>query len=123
METTQGGERSASPEELLGEAVEEEEKQKQESLEEMLARHRDEVQKLQNKEISFKKEAAKGSKAEQKAKKKQVEDEISRLTAQLKSKHSQELASLGYQTADDVVKAISGVTILAKMNPPNRARG
>ncbi|OAY69174.1 OTU domain-containing protein 6B [Ananas comosus] len=124
METTQGGERSASPEELLGEAVEEEEeKQKQESLEEMLARHRDEVQKLQNKEISLKKEAAKGSKAEQKAKKKQVEDEISRLTAQLKSKHSQELASLGYQTADDVVKAISGVAISGKNEPAKPSKG
>nr|CAD1823208.1 unnamed protein product [Ananas comosus var. bracteatus] len=111
-------------EELLGEAVEEEEeKQKQESLEEMLARHRDEVQKLQNKEISLKKEAAKGSKAEQKAKKKQVEDEISRLTAQLKSKHSQELASLGYQTADDVVKAISGVAISGKNEPAKPSKG
>lgn len=52
-----------------------------------------------------------------------MEDEISRLTAQLKSKHSQELASLGYQTAADVAKAISGVTISGKNEPAKPSKG
>ncbi|MQM07419.1 hypothetical protein Taro_040256, partial [Colocasia esculenta] len=77
-----------------------------------------EVAELQNKEISLKKSAAKGSKAEQKAKKKQVEDEISRLSSQLKTKHSEELASLGYKNnenkdkgdIDSLVMAIAGVS-------------
>ncbi|ONK67357.1 uncharacterized protein A4U43_C06F19340 [Asparagus officinalis] len=67
-----------------------------ETRDEMLSRHRKEIKELQNKEVSMKKAAAKGSKAEQKTKKKQVEDEISQLSSQLKAKHSEELASLGY---------------------------
>ncbi|KAH0978527.1 hypothetical protein GBA52_028246 [Prunus armeniaca] len=70
----------------------------QETRDEMLSRHRKEISKLQDKEIEMKKAAAKGSKAEQKAKKKQVEEEISRLSAKLKEKHAEELASLGYST-------------------------
>uniref|UniRef100_A0A1D1Y7C7 OTU domain-containing protein 6B n=1 Tax=Anthurium amnicola TaxID=1678845 RepID=A0A1D1Y7C7_9ARAE len=93
--------------------------EKVESLEEMLARHRKEIGELQNKEVNKKKAAAKGSKAEQKAKKKQVEDEISQLSSNLKSKHSEELASLGYKSSenkdkgdlDSLVMAIAGASI------------
>ncbi|KAJ4971746.1 hypothetical protein NE237_004845 [Protea cynaroides] len=85
----------------------------------MLSRHRKEITQLQHKEISLKKAAAKGSKAEQKAKKKQVEDEISGLSTELKEKHAQELASLGYNNSngkeksnlDTLVKAIAGVSV------------
>ncbi|GLT40546.1 hypothetical protein SLA2020_146710 [Shorea laevis] len=67
----------------------------------------------------MKKAAAKGSKAEQKAKKKQVEEEIPRLSAKLKEKHAEELSSLGYSTSseneknnlDNLVKAIAGVPV------------
>ncbi|XP_042476304.1 OVARIAN TUMOR DOMAIN-containing deubiquitinating enzyme 5 [Macadamia integrifolia] len=91
----------------------------QETREEMLSRHRNEIAQLQHKEISLKKAAAKGSKAEQKAKKKQVEDEISQLSTKLKEQQSQELASLGYSNSngkekgnlDTLVKAIAGVSV------------
>ncbi|GLT95817.1 hypothetical protein SLE2022_134790 [Rubroshorea leprosula] len=59
---------------------------KQETRDEILSRHRKEISDLQKKEIEMKKAAAKGSKAERKAKKKQVEEEISRLSAKLKEK-------------------------------------
>ncbi|XAR58471.1 Ubiquitinyl hydrolase 1 [Bertholletia excelsa] len=92
---------------------------KQETLSEMLSRHRKETSQLQDKEISMKKAAAKGSKAEQKAKKKQVEEEISLLSAKLKEKHAEELASIGYSSGhgnedgnmDSLVKAIAGVSV------------
>ncbi|KAK8969679.1 hypothetical protein KSP40_PGU003301 [Platanthera guangdongensis] len=92
---------------------------KKESLDEMLARHRKEISGLQNKEIALKKAAAKGSKAEQKAKKKKVEDDISSLMSDLKSSHSEELASLGYRNEngtgksnlDNLVMAIAGVSV------------
>ncbi|KAM7484552.1 hypothetical protein LguiA_000561 [Lonicera macranthoides] len=91
----------------------------EESLEEMLSRHRKEISQLQNKEVALKKAAAKGSKAEQKAKKKQVEEEISQLSAKLKEKQAEELASLGYtgnkgkqkDNLDTLVKAIAGVSV------------
>ncbi|KAJ6827593.1 OTU domain-containing protein 6B-like [Iris pallida] len=94
------------------------EERNQESREQMLSRHRKEVAELQNKEVSLKKAAAKGSKAEQKAKKKQVEDEISQLSVQLKANHAEELASLGYKNTesrekDDInnlIMAIAGVS-------------
>lgn len=90
-----------------------------ETLEEVISRHRKEKSKLQDKETSLKKAAAKGSKAEQKAKKKQVEEEISRLSAELEVKHAAELASFGYKPAgssekgnlDTLVKAIAGVSV------------
>lgn len=90
-----------------------------ETLEEVMSRHRKEKSKLQDKETSLKKAAAKGSKAEQKAKKKQVEEEISRLSAELEAKHAAELASFGYKPAessekgnlDTLVKAIAGVSV------------
>lgn len=93
--------------------------QKKESIEVMLARHRKEVSDLQNKEITLKKAAAKGSKAEQKAKKKKVEDDISDLMSRLKASHSEELASLGYKkegsagksNIDNLVMAIAGVSV------------
>ncbi|XP_020966852.1 uncharacterized protein LOC107615812 [Arachis ipaensis] len=50
-----------------------------------------EISQLQEKEIEMKKAAARGSKAEQKAKK-QVEDEVTRLSANLKEKHAKALA-------------------------------
>eukprot|EP00271_Cylindrocystis_brebissonii_P000207 TRINITY_DN10248_c2_g2_i1.p1 TRINITY_DN10248_c2_g2~~TRINITY_DN10248_c2_g2_i1.p1 ORF type:complete len:407 (+),score=80.97 TRINITY_DN10248_c2_g2_i1:69-1223(+) len=65
-----------------------------ESREEMLIRHRKEVRDLQSKDMAMKKAAAKGSKAEQKAKKRSVDDEISRLDASMKSRHAEEIASL-----------------------------
>lgn len=92
---------------------------KEETRDEMLSRHRKEISQLQNKETELKKAAAKGSKAEQKTKKKQVEEEVSRLSAKLKEKHAEELASLGYTTSnskdkdnlDNLVKAIAGVSV------------
>ncbi|CAK9185285.1 unnamed protein product, partial [Ilex paraguariensis] len=78
-----------------------------------------EIAQLQNKEVALKKTAAKGSKAEQKAKKKQVEEEISQLSAKLKENHAEELASLGYNSTkkeergnlDSLVRAIAGVSV------------
>lgn len=94
----------------------------QETRDEMLSRHRKEISQLQNKEIALKKAAAKGSKAEQKAKKKQVEEEISQLSGKLKERHAEELTSLGYTASsnnneekkgnlDTLVKAIAGVSV------------
>lgn len=88
---------------------------------------RKEISQLQNKEIELKKAAAKGSKAEQKAKKKQVEEEISQLSATLKEKHAEELASLGYNikkenensNIENLVKAIAGVSVT---NQPDHAK-
>lgn len=78
----------------------------------------------------MKKAAAKGSKAEQKAKKKQVEDEISQLSSQLKAKHSEELASLGYNNAggeksdtNNLVMAIAGVSINNQGNSSKPRKG
>ncbi|XP_022148608.1 OTU domain-containing protein 6B [Momordica charantia] len=97
-----------------------------ETRDEMLSRHRKEISQLQNKEIELKKAAARGSKAEQKVKKKQVEEEISQLSAKLKKKHTEELASLGYSNKnsnsngneknnlDNLVKAIAGVSMTAQ---------
>ncbi|KAL3642750.1 OVARIAN TUMOR DOMAIN-containing deubiquitinating enzyme 5 [Castilleja foliolosa] len=100
---------------------------KEETLEEMLSRHRKETSDLQNKEISMKKAAAKGSKAEQKAKKKQVDDEIHKLSTNLKEKQNNELASFGYATStgeqkgnlDILVKAIAGVSVT---NQPEQSK-
>lgn len=104
---------------------------KQETRDEMLSRHRKEVSQLQNKETELKKAAAKGSKAEQKAKKKQVEEEISRLSAKLKEKHAEELASLGYSSSngneksnlDSLVKAIAGVTVTSQHDQAKPSKG
>ncbi|KAJ7972907.1 OTU domain-containing protein 6B [Quillaja saponaria] len=100
-----------------------ESEKKQETRDEMLSRHRKEISQLQKKEIELKKAAARGSKAEQKAKKKQVEEEVSQLSAKLKEKHAKELASLGYSgnasgneksNIDIMVKAIAGVTVTSQ---------
>ncbi|XP_017970692.1 PREDICTED: OTU domain-containing protein 6B [Theobroma cacao] len=104
---------------------------KPETRAEMLSRHRKEISQLQNKEIELKKAAAKGSKAEQKAKKKQVEEEISRLSAKLKEKHAEELASLGYSNSigndksniDNLVKAIAGVSVTTQQDHPKTSKG
>lgn len=108
-------------------SVEKEEKE-EESRDEMLSRHRKEISELQNKEIALKKAAAKGSKAEQKAKKKQVEEEVSQLSSTLKEKQAQELASLGYNSKagnnikdkdnlDNLVNAIAGVSVTSQSKP------
>ncbi|XP_068338696.1 OVARIAN TUMOR DOMAIN-containing deubiquitinating enzyme 5 [Pyrus communis] len=94
----------------------------QETRDEMLSRHRKEISKLQDKETGMKKAAAKGSKAEQKTKKKQVEEEITQLSANLKEKQAAELASLGYSASngneknklDTLVKAIAGVSVTSQ---------
>lgn len=78
----------------------------------------------------MKKAAAKGSKAEQKAKKKQVDEEISRLSSNLKEKQSQELASLGYKSSntsqkgnlDDLVKAIARVSVTNQPEQPKLSK-
>ncbi|CAO2819135.1 unnamed protein product [Amaranthus hypochondriacus] len=105
----------------------------QETRDEMLARHRKEIAKLQNKEIEMKKAAAKGSKNEQKAKKKQVEEEIAKLSTKLREKHAEELSSLGYSTTSDngnnkgdldtLVKAIAGVSVtnIADIRKPSKS--
>ncbi|XP_009378909.2 OVARIAN TUMOR DOMAIN-containing deubiquitinating enzyme 5 [Pyrus x bretschneideri] len=93
-----------------------------ETRDEMLSRHRKEISKLQDKETGMKKAAAKGSKAEQKTKKKQVEEEITQLSANLKEKQAAELASLGYSASngneksklDTLVKAIAGVSVTSQ---------
>ncbi|CAH8326401.1 unnamed protein product [Eruca vesicaria subsp. sativa] len=100
-----------------------------ETVDEMLARHRQEIKQLQNKETELKKAAAKGSKAEQKAKKKQVEEDISKLSTKLKEKQLKELASQGFSSGsssnniikdetnekkgdiDTLVRAIAGVSV------------
>ncbi|CAM6105542.1 unnamed protein product [Calypogeia fissa] len=88
-----------------------------ETRSEVLARHQKEIKELQNKEIGLKKAAAKGSKAEQKAKKKLAEEEIARLDLKLKARHVKELAALGVPvdekaagSVDNIAKAIAGVT-------------
>jgi len=92
---------------------------------------REEIKQLQNKETEMKKAAAKGSKAEQKAKKKQVEDDISKLSTKLKDKQLKELASQGFSSSssnniakdettekkgdiDTLVRAIAGVSVTAQ---------
>ncbi|GAA0158192.1 cysteine protease [Lithospermum erythrorhizon] len=98
--------------------------EKQETREEMLSRHRKEISELQNKETALKKQAAKGSKAEQKAKKKQVEEEISQLSVKLKETQAQELASLGYNNDGKdkgnfdnlLVRAIAGVPTTSQVD-------
>ncbi|KAF3559819.1 hypothetical protein F2Q69_00014232 [Brassica cretica] len=104
-----------------------------ETVDEMLARHRQEIKQLQNKETELKKAAAKGSKAEQKAKKKQVEEDISKLSTKLKEKQLKELASQGFSSTssssgniskdetnekkgdiDTLVRAIAGVSVTAQ---------
>ncbi|KAG8076128.1 hypothetical protein GUJ93_ZPchr0006g43323 [Zizania palustris] len=68
---------------------------RQETPGEMLSNHREEKFKLQDKETSLKKAATKSSKAEEKAKKKQVDEETSCLSTELEVKHVEELATLG----------------------------
>lgn len=101
-----------------------------ETREEVLSRHRKEVIQLQNKEVALKKAAAKGSKAEQKAKKKQVEDEISKLLSELKERHARELTLLGFSNSkgedkkdlDILVNAIAGVTVNSQSELPKSSK-
>ncbi|XP_020211890.1 deubiquitinase OTUD6B isoform X1 [Cajanus cajan] len=102
--------------------------ERQETLDEILSRHSDshifrkEISQLQKKEVEMKKAAARGSKAEQKSKKKQVEEEVSQLSAKLKEKQAKELAALGYSSGngneksnlDTLVKAIAGVSVTSQ---------
>ncbi|KAE8664888.1 monothiol glutaredoxin-S1-like [Hibiscus syriacus] len=76
--------------------------QKQETRDEMLSRHRREISELQNKEISMKKAAAKGSKAEQKAKKNNGKDK---------------------SNIDSIVKAIAGVSVTPQQDHPKPSKG
>ncbi|XP_020690672.1 deubiquitinase OTUD6B [Dendrobium catenatum] len=104
---------------------------KKDSLEEVRARQRKDVADLQNKEIALKKAAAKGSKAEQKAKKKKVEEDISQLMSQLKARHSEELASLGYKNEDvtgennldNIVMAIAGISVKKSIESAKPSKG
>nr|KJB47058.1 hypothetical protein B456_008G008700 [Gossypium raimondii] len=82
---------------------------------EMLSRHRKEISQLQNKEIELKKAAAK---------------EISQLSANLKEKHAEELASLGFShngndksNTDNLVKAIAGVSVAPQQGHPKTSKG
>lgn len=82
----------------------------------VLARHQKEIKDLQNKEIALKKAAAKGSKAEQKAKKKQVEEEVSKLDVKMRARHAKELAILGEDGKENdgiagVITALSGLSV------------
>ncbi|XP_042033218.1 OVARIAN TUMOR DOMAIN-containing deubiquitinating enzyme 5-like [Salvia splendens] len=95
------------------------------------SRHRKETTDLQNKEVAMKKAAAKGSKAEQKTKKKQVDEKIARLSTKLKERHADELASLGFNSSssskkgkldDLVLKAIAGVSITNKAEQPKLSK-
>ncbi|KAG6542239.1 hypothetical protein Mapa_016367 [Marchantia paleacea] len=101
-----------------------------ETRSEMLARHQKEIKELQNKEIGLKKAAAKGSKAEQKAKKKLAEEEVARLDTRLKARHVKELASLGIPVDDKEVnsievkvKAIAGVSLNGTNNQVRPSKG
>ncbi|KAF9624449.1 hypothetical protein IFM89_011457 [Coptis chinensis] len=117
-------------ENVLKETSEKESEAIKETLEEVLSRHRKEITQLQNKEVALKKAAAKGSKAEQKAKKKQVEDEISKLSSKLKEKQENELVSLGYSNTggkekkdlDILVKAIAGVSVNSQGDPSKSSK-
>ncbi|TVU44488.1 hypothetical protein EJB05_03931 [Eragrostis curvula] len=130
MEETLAVEAPAAGEPAVA-AVAEAPEQKEQTLEEVLARHRKEKSKLQDKETSLKKAAAKGSKAEQKAKKKQVEEEISRLSAELEARHAAELASFGYKPSgssdkgnlDNLVKAIAGVSVSSSSESAKPSKG
>mgnify|MGYP006957854176 CR=1 FL=1 len=57
--------------------------------------HQKEIKELQNREIALKKAAAKGSKAEQKAKKRQVEEDILKQETNMCERHAKELSELG----------------------------
>ncbi|KAK7337404.1 hypothetical protein VNO77_17976 [Canavalia gladiata] len=117
MEDTQEVEEKAH-EEVISDKTSE----KQETLDDVLSRHRKETSQLQKKEVEMKKAAARGSKAEQKAKKKQVEEEVTQLSAKLKEKQAKELAALGYNSGnrneksnlDNLVKAIAGVSVTSQ---------
>ncbi|KAL5155667.1 Deubiquitinase OTUD6B [Glycine soja] len=115
MEDTQEIEEQAHKEVISDKTSE----KQQETLDEILSRHRKEILQLQKKEVEMKKAAARGSKAEQKAKKKQVEEEVCQLSAKLKENHAKELTALGYisgngnekSNLDSLVKAIAGVSV------------
>ncbi|CAM6021580.1 unnamed protein product [Sphagnum balticum] len=108
------------------------ETQVKETRSEMLSRHLKEIKELQGKEIALKKAAAaKGSKAEQKAKKKIAEEEVSKLDAKLRAQHAKELALLGFQGEDSkdvkgletLVKAIAGVSTTAPSQQARLSKG
>jgi len=102
-----------------------------ESRASMLSRHQWEIKELQNKELGLKKAAAKGSKAEQKAKKKQAEEEIANLDAKIRARHAKELASLGYKSEDgrdsngidNLVKAIAGISVTSTSQSVKPSKG
>lgn len=110
-----------------GVIAEKESQKKDETCDEVLSRHRKEISQLQKREVELKKAAARGSKAEQKAKKKQVEEQIAQLSAKLKEKHADELSTLGFGSSngneksslDSLVKAIAGVSVT---NQPDHSK-
>ncbi|KAL2551165.1 protein of unknown function-containing protein [Forsythia ovata] len=100
--------------------------EKQETLEEMLSRHRDNGSTEQGNCNE------KGSRAEQKAKKKQVDEEISKLSTKLKERHAEELASLGYSSSgagngrgnlNNLIKAIAGVSVTNQADRSKPSKG
>ena len=54
----------------------------------------------------MKKAIARGSKAKQKAKKRQVEEKVCQLSTKLKGNHFKELATLGYSVVMEMKKPI-----------------
>ncbi|MCO5599161.1 hypothetical protein L7F22_053261 [Adiantum nelumboides] len=89
---------------------------------------RKEKKELQNREIALKKEAAKGSKAEQKAKKKQVEEETAKLESKMQARHAKELSALTDEINNDldkVLNALNGGLIIggpSQLQKPTKAQ-
>jgi OTU domain-containing protein 6 len=85
---------------------------------EVMSMSRKEIKELQNREIALKKVAAKGSKAEQKAKKKQVEEEILRQETRMRERHTKELweseankvKEENSSNVEELAKAFGGIT-------------
>lgn len=67
---------------------------------------RREISQLQNNKIELKKAAVKGGEAHEQKARKKLEEEISKLSANLKEKHAQELSSLGYELEMNLRKTI-----------------
>eukprot|EP00249_Psilotum_nudum_P018245 c26711_g1_i1 orf=295-1317(-) len=115
----------------VSEGPEMQEKPSKETRAEMLGRHQREIKDLQNKEIALKKAAAKGSKAEQKAKKKQAEEDIAKIDMKMRARHAKELESLGFSSDDGkesnglerLVKAIAGISTLGGNKSQRSSKG
>ena len=81
-----------------------------------MSHHQKEIKELQNRDIALKKTAAKGSKAEQKAKKRQVEEDILKQETKMRERHVKELSELGANkeesntSGDGLVKEFGGIS-------------